>query len=152
MHCNFFAWLTEISSILFNCQYSPLIIGDSPKQYVVSEVIYSGNRHLLDSKGELVIEEINLSKDLIVANTLYQISFDLDCSMAPGLLYVDFCGTDYDNPRQDFTFEIEPGLHTYLAICNSENIPEDLVVRLIYNTNMQYELKNFQIAAFVPSR
>lgn len=150
----FFAWSTILSNTLQSCQYQLQLISDTPKTYSVENILYSADRIELSNLDQPVaVEVIPLEPGALQSNTLYQISFGLECrDEEPEVLYFDLYGTDYDSLAQDFTFTIKKGRHTYTAICNSGTIPEDAVIRLIYAAQSPYTITDVQFAAVKSDR
>jgi len=148
----FFAWATITGEILQEVVYDPLLISDTPKQIIEQEVVYEETKEIPSTEGIVAVEAIPLQFGGIASNTPYQISFELTCEETPGLLYLDFYGTDYDSGNQDFLFEIEEGTHSYSCVRNSGEVPADAMVRLIYITNEPYVLQNLKISTVILER
>lgn len=150
----FFAWSTIISDTLQSCQLQLQLIDDAPKTYSVENILYSADRiELTNSEQSVAVETIPMEPGTLQSNTLYQISFSLECrDKGPEVLYFDLYGTDYDSWTQDFTFTLKKGRHTYTAICNSGMVPEDAVIRLVYAAQSPYTITEVQFAVVKPDR
>lgn len=83
---------------------------------------------------------------VIESNTMYKISFDLSCDVAPELLYLDMNGVNYDPVELNFFFDIVEGKHHYSVIFEAGYVPEDAKLRWIGITNDSYILENFTVA------
>jgi len=152
-----FAWLSIIGDILARNVYKVQLIHDKPIEYVAVETVLAADAvevpdtdaqlGVIDVGAMLPIEPITLAND-----TLYEISFDLECvEQLPELLYFDFYGTDYDGPEQDFQYEFKEGRVHYTKICNSGQVPNDAIIRLVYVTDQPYVIENFKLSVVAPN-
>ena len=133
----FILFIAVTGNILWQTNLQPMIIGDSPKQYIDAEEIYSTEEMDLPDidmqVGAGVICEEDGNPVKIQSDTLYRISFRMDEPIeSTELLYFDFYGTNYDSFEQDFQFAFDDlTVREYSFICNSGTVPEDAVVRMV---------------------
>jgi len=151
-----FAWLSIIGDILGKNSYRVQLIHDKPVEYTaVDNVLAANTVNVLDTDLQLSVVDVGatLSAEPITltSNTLYELSFDMECAeQLPELLYFDFYGTDYDNRTQDFEFAFKSGRTHYTQICNSGQVPGDAMIRLVYVTDQPYVIENFKISIVAP--
>lgn len=145
----FFAWTTIIADTLQACTYEKQLINDYPKTYTVQEVVYSAEEiNVPNSEKQTEIQIIDFPVSQLMDNTMYQISFDLNINKNPQYIYFDIVGSDYGI---QFAFQnlLKKGDRNYSWVINSGTIPEDAVLRLVYATEQEYTIENFELSVVV---
>lgn len=83
-------------------------------------------------------------------NTLYRIEFNLESGEnIPALFYMDLFGEGYDSTNQDMIFNLEMGKNVYSAQVFSDTIPNEVYLRIIFNTNQEYNISNLKLIEMV---
>lgn len=146
-------WTGVVSSLMTNMN-EVFLINDTSKQFISSGEIYNTqevsipnsnteiNTMILDSAEKIGLED----------GVTYKLSFDLDCSKTPDILYLDLYGTNYDLPQYDFSYNIKEGKYHYTTVFSPSDMPEDTVIRIICQTEQEYKLENIKIEKGIISR
>lgn len=90
-------------------------------------------------------EKLDFPTSQLADNTLYQIAFDLDINKNSQYIYFDIVGSDYGI---QFSFHnlLKKGSRHYSWVINSGSLPEDAVLRLVYATEQEYTIENFELS------
>ena len=142
----FFAWTTIIADTLQACTYEKQLISASAETYTVQQVIYSAEEiNVPNSEREIGVQILDFPTSQLADNTLYQIAFDLDINKNSQYIYFDIVGSDYGI---QFSFHnlLKKGSRHYSWVINSGSLPEDAVLRLVYATEQEYTIENFELS------
>lgn len=112
------------------------------------EVVWSCDQiQIPNSFGEIAVGVLpEDSTRIIQSNTMYEISFDVSCTISPEDFYMDMYGTNYDPTELNFFFDIVPGKNHYSVIFDAGYVPEDAILRWVAMTNEIYTLENVTVS------